>query len=371
MTKRHLEFAATCFVAFPFGLHASLEKVLDQPTTVEFVDTPLMDVAKFLSKMHGTKITIDEKELNDEGIGIDEPINLRLTKVTLRSALRLILRDLELTFVPNENGGQITTRFAAEERPITRLYDFSKMPGMSRVPPAALVGIVQSMTSGPWKQIDGAGGTASVTARNLQITQHAEGQYEIQNLLRQISRAISGPGRVSQTPIEKTESKLQQKLLQKVTVEFVDTPLSDAVEFLSRQVGTTILIDGQSLEDDGLTTDDPVTLKANSVSLDTVLGKLLPDLAWVIDDEVIQITTPITIADRLLLRVYDTRGKDGRLKITPVRLLQLIQGKRQLGKWVDRDGTGGTASVLGRLLIIRQDSDAHGKIAKIVKRLVR
>ena len=109
-------------------------------------DTAIEDVAQFLSKTHGTEITIDEPALNDEGIGIDEPINLHLKKLTLRSSLRHILSDLDLTFIPNENGVQITTRIAAQDRLITRDYDLSKMPGTSQVPAATLVGIVRSMT---------------------------------------------------------------------------------------------------------------------------------------------------------------------------------------------------------------------------------
>ena len=64
-----------------------IEAILDEKTTFNFVDTPLNDVVLFLATQHDTPILLDIMALEDEGIATDEPINLVLTNVSLRSEI--------------------------------------------------------------------------------------------------------------------------------------------------------------------------------------------------------------------------------------------------------------------------------------------
>ncbi len=66
---------------------------------MEFIETPLQDVIDFLKDFHQIEIQIDQKSLDDVGIGTDTPITRNLKGITLRSALRLLLRDLDLTYL--------------------------------------------------------------------------------------------------------------------------------------------------------------------------------------------------------------------------------------------------------------------------------
>ena len=80
------------------AIAAKIKKALDEKTTMEFIESPLSDVADFLSQLHSIEVDINSRSLDDIGIGTDTPITIHLKGITLRSALRLMLRDLALTY---------------------------------------------------------------------------------------------------------------------------------------------------------------------------------------------------------------------------------------------------------------------------------
>ena len=106
--------------------HGPAEKkindALKSPTQLEFIETPLQDVIDFLKDFHQIEIQIDQRALDDVGIGTDTPITRNLKGITLRSALRLLLRDLDLTYVIQDEVLLITTPEEAETRLSTKVY---------------------------------------------------------------------------------------------------------------------------------------------------------------------------------------------------------------------------------------------------------
>jgi hypothetical protein len=95
---------------------------LDKETSLEFVDTPLSDAIDFIASLHTITILIDETALTDVGIPTDEPVNLILNGVKLRSALKIMLEGLGLTWVVEDEVMKITTSEIAEEKMQTRVY---------------------------------------------------------------------------------------------------------------------------------------------------------------------------------------------------------------------------------------------------------
>ncbi len=95
---------------------------LDQPTEVEFIDTSLKDALDFIEDLHKIEIWINEAKIMEEGIAIDQPVNLQLSGVSLRSALRLMLEPLQLTYVIRNEVMEITTLTDAETALSTRVY---------------------------------------------------------------------------------------------------------------------------------------------------------------------------------------------------------------------------------------------------------
>ncbi len=95
---------------------------LKSPTTLEFIETPMQDVVDYLKDLHGIEIQIDKKALDDIGLPTDMPITRNLRGITLRSALRLTLRELGLTYVIEDEVLLITTPEEAENRLTTKVY---------------------------------------------------------------------------------------------------------------------------------------------------------------------------------------------------------------------------------------------------------
>jgi hypothetical protein len=65
---------------------------------------------------------MEQIALDDAGIPSDEPMNLVLSGITLRSALKILLTDLQLTYVIEDEVMKITTVDLANERLSTRVY---------------------------------------------------------------------------------------------------------------------------------------------------------------------------------------------------------------------------------------------------------
>jgi hypothetical protein len=98
---------------------------LDEKTTVEFIDEPLSGVVQYFKHQRGIEIQVDTKALEDVKMGADTPISKSIRNVKFRSALNLILRDLDLTWVITDEVLMITTPEEAELHLTTRVYDVS------------------------------------------------------------------------------------------------------------------------------------------------------------------------------------------------------------------------------------------------------
>jgi uncharacterized membrane protein YgcG len=87
---------------------------LGKPTEIDFTDTPLRDCLTFLEDQHDIDIVLDEASITEDGGSTDTPINLSLSGITLRSALRLMLEREGLTYLIQDEVMKITTTAKAE-----------------------------------------------------------------------------------------------------------------------------------------------------------------------------------------------------------------------------------------------------------------
>lgn len=112
--------------ATPNDVEARIHVALDSKTTQTFIQTPLSEALQTLSDTHDVPIVIDRRGLEEIGLAGDEPVTLDLRNVTLRSFLRLMLRDLELTYLVKDEVMQITTISAAESNLVIEMYVLPK-----------------------------------------------------------------------------------------------------------------------------------------------------------------------------------------------------------------------------------------------------
>ena len=117
---------------------------------IEFIDTPLKEAMEFIGDANGITIIIDEQALPEEGVSIDEPINRIFSGVTLRSAIKIILEPLGLTYVIEDEVMKITTIIAAEDKLSTRVYPVGDLviPVMSGMMARMMLGGMGGMMGG-------------------------------------------------------------------------------------------------------------------------------------------------------------------------------------------------------------------------------
>ena len=94
---------------------ASIRAALDQNTDVKFTEKPFYGVMDYLSQRHAIEIELDLRALDDASIPIDVPVTRSIKGVTLRSALNLMLDDLDLTYVVQNGVLMVTTKAEAQK----------------------------------------------------------------------------------------------------------------------------------------------------------------------------------------------------------------------------------------------------------------
>lgn len=92
-----------------------IAKALQTPTNLEFINTPLRDVVKYLQDLHDLKIQIDSKALETTKISVDAPITKKSESVPFGKALGEILAPLKLDYIVKDHVLTITTAEAAKE----------------------------------------------------------------------------------------------------------------------------------------------------------------------------------------------------------------------------------------------------------------
>jgi hypothetical protein len=137
------------------------------------------------------------------------------------------------------------------------------------------------------------------------------------------------------SPKGKRELKIIRELDQPTKMEFVEIPLRDAIAALAEQHEIPIRLDEAKLLDEGVQVEQPITLSVDGITLKSGLKLLLQplQLSYVVEDEILKITTATNLADKLQTRVYPV----GDLVVTP----SAMAGGGALGGGMMGGGMGG------------------------------
>jgi hypothetical protein len=100
---------------------------LDSETRLEFPNTPLRQSIQFLGQLHDINIIVDEKAMTEASVNIDDNIDLVLSGVTLHSALDIMLKPLDLTYILKDEVLMITTTKRAHQEVDIRAYDVAPL----------------------------------------------------------------------------------------------------------------------------------------------------------------------------------------------------------------------------------------------------
>jgi general secretion pathway protein D len=104
------------------------------------------------------------------------------------------------------------------------------------------------------------------------------------------------------------ELEIEQKLKTPVLLQFDNAPLSQVMDYLAQMAGVNLHLDPQGLADEGVTTNDPVTINlSQEISLKSALNLVLEPLhlSYMIKDEVLKITSEQYRDGDLYQQVYN------------------------------------------------------------------
>jgi hypothetical protein len=187
--------------------------------------------------------------------------------------------------------------------------------------------------------------------------------------------------RSSKIPLTAKEKAILSALNQPITVNFPNTKLEDAIDYLNTYLNINIILDKNSLKNSDTTYDTTVNLKVKNVSARTVLRKILADvgLTYIIKEETIQVVTPEVAKDMMVARAYyvgDILANMGALGLSPLQLtpganqflssknaqqlIEMIQDSVDPSSWRANGGNGTiTYNPASMSLIIRQSAEVH------------
>ena len=184
---------------------AKINMALNTPlrgSGLDFTDTPLEEVVNLLQDEYSIPIQIDIPALDEIGVGGDEPININVHDISLRSALRLMLKQHQLTYIVDDEVLLITTPDEADSRIKVCVYDVRDLvDGNAASALNELTDVVtSSVSTDSWTQSGGGRGSVRSYPPNLLIISQSQGVHgQIQDLLKKM-RQMRQPPRETEKP---------------------------------------------------------------------------------------------------------------------------------------------------------------------------
>ncbi|MCA9170925.1 MAG: sigma-70 family RNA polymerase sigma factor, partial [Planctomycetales bacterium] len=165
------------------------QQILDQlqeQTTIEVFDEPLEEVISKIAEMHDIEIQIEQNHLDEVGVNSREAVTFRTNRLTLGSALHLMLRRLGLTYTVTDEILLITTPDRLEIE--TRVYT---LPAKWPITGDTIQDLItKQIEPDSWGEVGGEG-AIDVIGMTLVVTQPFQVHQQIDNLLTQLDRSFN------------------------------------------------------------------------------------------------------------------------------------------------------------------------------------
>ncbi len=180
------------------GAEKKILATLNEEVQFDFVEESLEGVIACLTDKHGLQIVIDTVKLEAASISVDSEIfTLKISGISLRAALKLLLKPHNLTFVIEDEVLKVISLADAEnQKPITRFYPARDLLGKSDVDDQLMLKTIQLATNDldagvTWIEFDGAGGDISILPAIgcLVIRATRETHEEVLKVMRTIRQA--------------------------------------------------------------------------------------------------------------------------------------------------------------------------------------
>jgi hypothetical protein len=196
-----------------------------------------------------------------------------------------------------------------------------------------------------------------------------------------------------------SESAIEHKLRMPIGLNIHEVPLKQVIDELRQMTGINIVLDTAALEEGNVNLECPLTLKVDNVSVQSALLLLVKKmrLAWVIKDEVVQITTavrchgpcrtvtypvadlivPIGSGENELIPFICRKDPEAAKQHTPgctceEQLIKLITSTVEPTSWSEMGGKGTIQYFpLGMSIVVHQPADVQEQVQDLLAALRR
>ena len=352
---------------------------------------------------HDAEILQKVRSLPYPGVSFEE------NELTLRSALHHLLRNFDLTYVPQGDVLWITSSEAAESKLLTRVYDISDLalvsgnvsqPGslFDTIPNAAddaydydsLMEII-TVTVDPesWEDLGGPGSLTSGEG-TLTISQSPLCHETIDALLQALRkvREESSDDNFSSIPVPvhassevgKRNAAIKLALQKDEELDIDGRTLEEVIKTLRERHNIPILLDRRRLANASVSPTIRVSIQHGSAPLQTAIQMILDavdaSLTHIIDHEAVLITTREFAEEQLrvvvypvgdLVRTESSTTKDGNGTWDFDSLIGNLTSNVRPESWEELGGMGTVQEYYdGRALVIDQTDEVHQRIEQLL-----
>lgn len=182
----------------PVAAGKTAEERLETKATLVAKEAPLSDLVEVLSTALDGPVVLSHRKLEEAAISLETPVSYNLKNVALKSGLRHVLRELDLTYLIRDDALVITTPEDAGSQLETRVYDCRDL--MKLASPVRKV--IQPEPAKPGADIGVPGIPAKATQKKDEAG--AEGGYDISDLIKVMTTTVApdswdevgGPGSI-------------------------------------------------------------------------------------------------------------------------------------------------------------------------------
>ena len=389
---------------------AKIRRALDARIRVKLVDAELGPFCRELAKKFGINVLLDREALKEMDLGGDTLVNFSCRDLSVKSALRHMLRDFDLTWIIHREVLMITNEEVAQENREIKVYDVADLVTIPRGKGdydfdfESLIDVIAStIEPESWVEMGGNGTIEPFLQERLQvlvISQTDEVHEQVANLLTDLrvhlpkkalgkedplveQRFATGSKRkedkTSIRKITSPEEKINRALDKKFDLNLEKVPLSQLAARLEKMLGVPVQIDLESLEEYDLSGDTLLSAHHSGVTARSALTLALRplDLGYTVVDDCLVISTQEYVDAHRKTRVYDVadlvESCDADLSAPDFEpLIEVITISVDVVSWNEFGGNGTIFPFEGggaRVLVIKQTWSTHNQIEKLLAQL--
>jgi type II secretory pathway component GspD/PulD (secretin)/tetratricopeptide (TPR) repeat protein len=104
-----------------------IEQRLSSPISFNYKDTPLHQIIEDLNGMSGINVLADDAALARAGVSLAMPLTMKVDNISMKSALNILLKKVDLTYMIKDQSLQITTEDEAKGKLKVTVYSVADL----------------------------------------------------------------------------------------------------------------------------------------------------------------------------------------------------------------------------------------------------